>query len=82
MVFAPALLAAFFAVEFSYPVELLLKRLGELFAGPGLMVWLARSAAPPAASSALVNGIAAAVVEVLLRTAFCDRARLRRPAGC
>jgi len=58
--FAPGVLAGLFAVDFSYPVGLVMRRAGAIFVGLGLMFWLAREAGPSAARTGLSAGFAAA----------------------
>ena len=54
--FAPDLVLSSWGVEFSYPVELIGRRAAALYAGVGIMFFLARNAEPSAARSALVTG--------------------------
>ena len=58
--FAPAFLASVFAVDFTYPVGLVMRRAAALFVGLGVMFWLAREAGPSAARSGLSSGFATA----------------------
>ena len=54
---APALLLGMWGLEFSYPVGLVSRRAGALFAGIGVMLFLARAAPPSAARSAIGSGL-------------------------
>ena len=53
---APELLLAIWGIEFSYPVGLVGRRGAALFAGIGVMFFMARNAEPSTARSALVSG--------------------------
>lgn len=55
--FAPNLVLSSWGVEFSYPVELIGRRAAALYAGIGVMFYLARNAEPSVARSALIRGI-------------------------
>lgn len=55
--FAPNLVLSSWGVEISYPVELIGRRAAALYAGVGVMFFLARNAEPSVARSALIRGI-------------------------
>lgn len=55
--FAPNLVLSSWGVELSYPVELIGRRAAALYAGIGIMFFLARNAEPSAARSALIRGV-------------------------
>ncbi|NQD91104.1 hypothetical protein HP532_00375 [Pseudomonas sp. CrR25] len=55
--FAPDLVLSSWGVELSYPVELISRRAAALYAGFGVIFFLARNAEPSAARSALIRGV-------------------------
>lgn len=54
--FAPNILLAMWSVDYSYPVGLVSRRGAALFAAIGIIFFLARSAEPSSARSAIVSG--------------------------
>lgn len=54
--FAPDLVLSSWGVELSYPVDLIGRGAAALYAGFGVMFFLARNAEPSAARSALITG--------------------------